>query len=374
MRVSRARSRVLFSCSEPSLWLWCLFAHRLFKILSTNVTIVISNVPGVIDFTTTPPFEEATIEYLTEYVLMNSPVAKFVLTGAELYSQDVLILQAMRPGLRRSLQQPNTGQTQVQLEIVLKLEGFWIDRPQLEVSDLALTDLLLDGVDSDAYTEELRKSDEFYAGATASSAAQAETQPPTSVEPAETKKTGTITVSVLAAVTVCAFFGGAVLYHKAFTRRYPAVDTKNISQASETETPHSIAPQPTSVYSFENLSPENSLGLGRILTVFSSRSSDKTSPNSSQEDSPESNPESQAIIEDEHEDEHPLSGIIPPMIVIDNIEEKDTSPSKNVSTATPQSKAIVPTKRLEASAAFMEALHGSHNSQSGAPSALADAM
>jgi hypothetical protein len=373
---------------KSGLFISVSFTRRSFKILDANVSFVISNISGLLDFTTTPPFEEATVEYLTSYVLMNSPVAMFSLTHAELVAQHTIVRrQAIEPGLRRSLQQTNIAQSQrIELEIVLRIEGFWIDRPQLEVSEKVLTELLLKGVDSDGYTEEVRRSHSFFTHAKASSAAQAKPQSPEPA-PQETKKdsNATVAVSVLAAVTICAFFGGAMLYHRSYTRRRPTVDTKDVPQAFET---HHSDGAPASVFSFENLSPAgSSVGLGRLISVFSSRSAGSTSSNSSREHSHEPDQEAPVVTEEAGyhepnqeapvvtEEAHPLSGIIPPMIVIDNIDEEGLCPTKNTSgVVSSQNKAVVPTKRLGATPAFIEALNSSHKSQGGAPSALADAM
>lgn len=308
----------------------------------------------------------------------------FSLTGAELVAQHPIVSrQAVGSGLRRSLQQPSATQSQrLQLRIVLRIEGFWIDRPQLEVSAKVLTELLLKGVDSDGFTAEVRTSHTFFAHTEASSAAQAEQRPPEPV-PQETKQVSSsmVAVSVIAAVTVCASFGGAVLYHRSLIRRRPTVSTKDVPQASET--PHSHA-APASVYSFENLSPTgSSAGLGLFVPVFSSRSRDSTSPDSSQKHSHESNQDANEAESHESSQEapvdtdeaHPLSGIIPPMIVIDNIDEAGHCPTENMRcVVSSQNKAIVPTKRLGASPAFIEALNSGHKSQERDPSALADAM
>jgi hypothetical protein len=274
----------------------------------------------------------------------------------------------------------------MQLDIVLRIEGFWIDRPQLEISAKVLTDLLLTGVDSDGFTQEVRTSHSFFAHTKASSAAQAKPRPPEPV-PQETEKVSNavVAVSVLVAVTICASCGGAILYHRSFTRRRPSVSTKDVPQALES--PHSDA-APASVYSFENISPVgSSAGLGLLLSVFSSRSSGSTSPDSSQEHLHGTNEEAPAVTKEAESHEsnqeapvdtdevHPFSGIIPPMIVIDNIDDASCCPTENTNgVARSPNKAIVPTKRLGASPAFIKALNSSHKSQAGAPSALEDAM
>jgi hypothetical protein len=63
------------------------------------------------------------------------------------------------------------------------------------------------------------------------------------------------------------------------------------------------------------------------------------------------------------------------MIVIDNIDEEGDCPTENTRcVASSQNKAIVPTRRLGASSAFIEALNSGHKSEERDPSALADAM
>ena len=57
--------------------------------------------------------------------------------------------------------------------------------------------------------------------------------------------------------------------------------------------------------------------------------------------------------EDSLQKEHPLSNIIPPMIVIDNIDENPSSQKKHV-----RSRSLVPGKHVEASPAFLSVLTG----------------
>ncbi len=76
-------------------------------------------------------------------------------------------------------------------------------------------------------------------------------------------------------------------------------------------------------------------------------------------------------------DEHPLTGIIPAMLVIDNIEKPNPNESMQVipeSDRSPKKKIVVPTKRMDANESFIEALNKNDSDKGGSSSTFTDLM
>jgi len=344
-----------------------------------NISFVISDVPGLIDdFITRPPLESTTMEYLTEYILKTSPISKFALTQVELLFQEKLnttmtssrtgnndtSVRSLAPGLRQSRQEQNetVGTLEfVTLQVILNLQGY-----KIYPIRIVLTDLMLEGVDSPEYTARLRRSNSFYANATASLAAQAMPREvaPTPAPP-EDKKGTRVTATVIIVALACMAVFGAVMYRKHARARERS--KRELPVCAETPSQYSTGSLRANVFSFD-LSPASSTGLGRLWAVFSSDSGGGTSPSSSQE-SP-SSPRKAEV------EEHPLTGIIPPMLVIDNIEETGPNASMRVLPEPNDSKRniVVPTKRMEASASFIEALNNSQAGEQNSSSTLSDMM
>lgn len=348
-----------------------------FTSMDSNISFIISSVPSLIDdLMTREPLELVTLDYLTEYILEKSPISKFALTRAELLFQEPLnstmaprhnnTSRNLTPSLRRSLQNATIqDDAMINLQVKMNLQGY-----KIYPINIVLTDLLLEGIDSPGYTAELRKSDDFYANATASSAIQAKPRQVNAPDPPERKKISPLAISIVLAGIACAAVFGALLYKKharllKSKQRNLPMDTGDTPQYST----GSIRPN---VFSFD-LSPQSSTGLGRLLAVFSSEgtgSRDTTSPSSSQETSP--SPQKQkAVVE-----EHPLSGIIPPMLVIDNIEKPDSNMSMRVIPESQRSKKknVVPTKRMHASESFIEALNNNSSGKEGSASSFSELM
>ena len=329
-----------------------------------NISFVISNVPGLIDdFTTRPPLEATTRDYLTEYILKTSPITDFALTRVNLLRQEILNTSVARlvdgtpravPGLRQNTQNETVqAKDFIRLQVALNLRGY-----QIYPAPIVLTDSLIAAVDSPEFTIDLRQSHSFYANATAYSATRAT---PGEVVPAPTafekRQISNAAVAVIVLIILCLVFSGAILYRKYGRRRRLKRDLP-----VETEGPprYSTGSQRPNVFSFD-LSPASSTGLGRLLAVFSSESGEATGPNSSEETAPSSRQSSEV-------EEHPLTGIIPSMVVIDNIDEADPNASmRSYSEKRAKKKSIVPTKRVEASKSFIEALNNSQH-----PSSLSD--
>jgi len=340
------------SCPET-----CNIDCGYFTVLNTNISFVIKNVPGLIDdLKSRIPLETTTQEYLTEYVLKTSPVSQFALTRVELLFQEPLnstiisssagnATRKLAPRLRRNDNETVAVENNIDLQVKVNLQGFKV-YPIL----IVVTDLMLQGIDSPDYTTELRLSNIFFANATVTLATEAT---PVPAPPAkERSNVSTVSVAVIT-VIICsvAIFGGALLYKKR-TRVRKAI-IRELPVANQDTPQHSTEPVRANVFSFD-LSPASSTGFGRLLAVFSNGSREATSPSSSQQATTATTPQKSKV------EEHPLTGIIPPMLVIDNIEDSDgnTSTMKDIpETPGTQKQVIVPTRRMEASSSFVEALN-----------------
>lgn len=349
--------------------------NRYFTTLDTNISFVISNVPGLIDdFMSREPLEETTRDYLTDYILEKSPITKFSLTQVNLLFQEPLnstVSARMNdmsqrrlgtPGLRRSLQNETlvSAEDYIHLQVRLNLQGF-----KIYPIKIVLTDLLLAGIDSPGYTAQLRLSDSFYSNATASSAAQATPRVVEPEPPSEEKNSSPAMVGIITVLVVVMVIVAAVLYKKHARLRKCKRELPREGEIPQ----ESTGSLRGNIFSFD-LSPASSTGVaGRLLAVFSSDGSrNSTSPSSTEESAPSAQSKSTT-------DDHPLTGVIPPMLVIDNIEQpsdyEDSMRSIPEVINTKKTKAVVPTKRMEASASFIEALNngqaGNHDSASTFP-------
>ncbi len=348
--------------------------YRYFTVLDSNISFIISNVPRLIDdLMSRAPLELVTQEYLTQYILKMSPITKFALTQVNLLFQEPLNITTspqinettrnLAPMLRQA-QQNGTVQDSINLRVKLNLQGYKI-YPILIVLD----ELLIEGIDSPEYTAELRGSDDFYLNATASSAVQADPGPRSVPAPPDDNTISPAAISLVLVGFACVGIAGAVWYRKHGRK----VKTK------QRELPMNMGEAPRSsggsvhpsVFSFDG-SPQNSTGVGRLVAVLSSngtRSKDSTSPSSSQETSPTPR-KAKAVVED-----HPLTGVIPPMLVIDNIERPYPNESMQAIPERPRStkkKIVVPTKRINATDSFIEALNKNGSDKAGSSSKFND--
>lgn len=339
--------------------------------------------PNLIDdLLSRPPLENMMLQYLTEYTLKNSPITNFALTSVELLSQEPLnstmsprINNTSRnlaaPVLRRTVENTeNTTvatQDSINLQVKMNLQGF-----RIYSILIVLTDLFLAGIDSPEFTAELRKSNIFYANATASSAAQAKPSQADVSAPPERSKLSTAAIVIVLVVIACVAVFGIFFYRK-HSHILRSMSKKRELPMNTGEMPQNPtgSGQPNA-FSFD-LSPQSSTGFGRLLAVFGSEntvSRDSTSTSSSSETAP-SPQKPKSIVE-----EHPLTGIIPPMLVIGNIDKPDSNASMRAIPETQRSrrKIVVPSRRMDASKSFIEALNNHGSDRAGSASSFADLM
>jgi hypothetical protein len=328
----------------------CAIRCGTFRLVDARLSFVISGVSGLIDYKTQELLEKVSLVYLENFVKSNiAAKSVFVLDKVELRSQQSIIT-------RRSLRNLQDLPT-LQLRLVLSLLGFYIS------DDNSVDDLLVEGVDSDGFTTQLRLSNAFYAHAYASSAVKEipqaipEEQITDSSGSSPSKK-ATIAVSILAGFSAFVVLIGAVYLAK---RRFfddggdEAIHCET-SFGSEIGSPvyrlgESVQSSHLNVEdhvpSASTEHHENHRGLLRILgspTQSLSPLSDKKSINGVI---------GRALSAESAESEHPMAYRIPPMVVIDNIDDDSPNKAKNK----PEKNASgVPFKRVAASEEFKDAL------------------
>lgn len=340
-----------------------------FSTLNTNISFWISHVPGLIDdFMSRGPLEETTREYLTQFILERSPISKFALTQVDLLFQEPLnsTVSARIEGHsnrrlgstrgNRFLQNVTDGDATfgegfIHLHVILNLQGF-----KIYPIKIVLTDLMLAGIDSPEYTARLRQADIFYANATASSASQAEPRNVTAPTPEpESKMSSPVGLIVIATIVACLVVFGVAFYVKRAKIRGGCKESLPVDGENPQQSNRSIR---GNIFSFD-LSPASSTGVGGRLVAMLSGDASGESTNPSSDDEEASPVQSS---EKSTSEEHPLTGVIPPMLVIDNIESPDRESSgRSIPSVigTKRTKAVVPTRRMEASAKFIEALNKS---------------
>ncbi|KAI2502363.1 hypothetical protein MHU86_12095 [Fragilaria crotonensis] len=161
-----------------------------FSLQMIDLSLILSNVSGMLDVMTQTPLEEIGLEYLTKYIASNYvDDITFVIESITLKFQERLSHQRLR-GLQ--------GTLQVQLRVVLSLVGFSVG-----VEQGKLIQWLTAAVDSDEFTHEIQKSSAFFEHAQISSTV-AEIPRSTAMNGNDETKSNSInatTITVLVAVT-----------------------------------------------------------------------------------------------------------------------------------------------------------------------------
>lgn len=134
----------------------CKIPCGTFSLQTIDLSLILSNVSGLLDFTTQTPLEEVGRDYLTEYIASNYiGNITLVLESVTLKYQERLSRRQLR-GLQ--------GMSHVRLRVILSLVGFSIGVEQGQ-----LTQLLTAAVDSDEFTHLVQKSSVFFEHAQISS-------------------------------------------------------------------------------------------------------------------------------------------------------------------------------------------------------------
>jgi hypothetical protein len=337
-----------------------------FTLFSIDVSYQLSNIPGLLDSTSKKSLEDASFDFLPNYVRSHEPGMVFELDKVELTFQTLI-----EPHRRlRSLQEQL-------VEVSVQFDGFTIGMTSEEVSAL-----LISGIDSPPYTAALQGWDDFYATAIISSASERDYVPKSGLEEEGSTgaSTATVVVSTIASFSIFVLAFGAFIYHNRSAKWVPQLKLPSLRKADVdgssprhmisgqylSPSPRNMLAQPGSLLSFdESRASGAAVGSSLIrlmasLSLSRSKSSTEVDDSESQGSGSPKNSYPAAVqicspMSDETEvsmpEEHPLSNSIPPMIVIDHIDDEDDNNASHT-----HKNQQVPSKHVEASTAFISAL------------------
>jgi len=307
------------------------------------LTYRLVNVDNFLAPDSTTTMETASAEYLTSFILPKATLSRFSLYRVELLSQKLV----QQPRIRRRLQ---VEQDDVNLEVSVAFRGFAIN-----LSYETVEEYLLDGIYSFGYMRALKYTgDPSFENVQIASITQDNSTPNDApeTEAASTESSSkVIAASVIAGLAVVALGGGYIIYKERHQRRYGPT-TKESELDSRVNSPAGSTRSPlANVLSFESVV--------RLMSSGSPRSNSSTSAGatsghslSTEGKSSDCNSSPESI-----EAAHPLTGVIPPMLVYNCIDEEENKVETTTRERT-KVKDVVPTKHLEATPNFLEALNG----------------
>jgi len=314
---------------------------------SLNVSLPVK-LTGVTEFLNpgaVATLESVSEEYLANVVSQSMPESVFFLYDVELLSQKEE-KRSVRHRTRRALQ------STVTLFTTVAFRGFGVDVLEADIEALLRT-----GINSDGYTKSLQRSGDGALVDVVVSSNIREDDITAIQKPVEESGSGrragvtaSIVLSTLFVTAVAAYFVQSRVRARPSIGKKPPVAHEHSSDV--------VSPA-LSVRS----SLVNALSFDTIMRMVSSPRSNDSDSSTEQSSIEKSNPEEsngEPLNEkphderDEEKDEpHPLASIVPPMIVIDNIEGRSSD------TERPNVKNIVPGRRVEASPEFVKQLRAS---------------
>ena len=344
-----------------------------FSQFSLSLSFRLSNIPGLLDAVSKTSLEISAYDAILEYVRAEKRSVIFELDKVELTSQSLVETNRQL----RSLQ----DQT---VPVSVLFDGFTVGLSEDEVSEL-----IKSGINSPLFVSTLQKSDDFFSVVMISSAS--ENDHVIATEKDDDKKgasTATVVISTLLSISICAFGIIALISHKKSGKWVPQLKLRSLGDKrmdsgsprlrigeqylSQAGSPQNTLSRPASLLSFdESQGPSSNSGpsvtglVRMMLTLSRSKSNTESDTSSSPtSDKSESNPVIAPIISPMSEEteesappEHPLASVIPPMIVIDNIESNIEIGAYKIS----RKNELVPSKRVEASSAFISSLRECQN-------------
>jgi hypothetical protein len=324
----------------------------------TNFTLLLSHVDNFLAPESTVLFEQTSAEYLTDYVVVRNAESRFLLYKVELLSQRILDGRTnLQRSTLRSLQERNKL---TDLEATVAFRGFAVNMTLVFVETY-----ISEGIEAFGYTRALRSIDDAaFQRVQASLASYAADQDPgtpagVTIDNDDTASPALIAMSIIAALGAAAI---AIVMHKSINRN--SVPTEHSEKDLDSQV---VSPAASNRSQLGG----NTLSFDSVLRFMSTGASPRSK---SEEDATDQS--SAASQEEKHspivhlesqesvEDVHPLTGVIPPMIVYDCIEDGDDNEDQARSTATGRSPAttpqqrVVPSKQLAATPTFRAALHG----------------
>jgi hypothetical protein len=363
------------------------------------VTFLLENVHNYLSPESDAVMEQVGVEYLTNFAARQHPDSFIFLYEGELLSQDMVSPQTPSLGndLSANQQQANAAATTngdvdsaatlepseptyVHLICSVVFRGYGVDVQQANA-----TALIIEGINSVGFTRAVQRSgDPEMVDALITTDMEhgllnrTSSDPEAGQNPTESERNGAPSATIAAVVTICFLFVGAAViglfWYKRLGRRPGEYATASdaavqamhqskdfISQrdspAHSQKSPMSNAP----ALSFEQM-------LRLVASASPKKADDATTRTPSEH--PEGDVETgQHALLDEADDrskhslssrsggsEHPLAGIIPPMIVIDNIEQGQSQELCFDNHVKERTKNVVPARHVEASPDFVAAL------------------
>lgn len=334
----------------------------------SEISYHLADVPGLLDANTVNELNSISKTYLSSFVRSHEPGSTFEIDNVELKSQAIKS-NATDEGQKRT---SSSSGKPVTLRITMAFRGYAV-----HLSENNVTKHLVAGVDSSGYTAAIQSSDSPYLSNSYVLAAEEKKETDTLRIQDEPNNGGSssaaIIVLLVVFISLATFAFGAIFFRKKNGRRKLACPVrfrqrKMLEHDIQSPESQNVASQVGSMFSFDDTATAGTNGLMRYITSFS-RSKDSTSPSTADQsplgtgerDNPSPDEEIGKItveFEQEEEEHHPLSGIIPPMIVFDHIDD-DENDQLDLTTPTNMKKRnpnVVPSRHIEATSSFIAAL------------------
>jgi hypothetical protein len=318
-----------------------------------KVTFRIINALNFLDSASAGLLEETSVEYLSNYVENLQPASKFFLYEAELTAQQ--IQASNRAGDNRNLRRTQVVGQYNDLIVTVAFRGLAI-----VLGNAVINALIVQGIDSAGYSRAIQRSGdptfldiEVTSSVTDDSGALKNS---TKKGGGDGPSPGGTAAAILMAFSFAGFgIGCFIKKRRTETKAKAMVKTQEESEADIfTGAAGSPRSAPVGSVSFE-ASTGVVAGILRIMSSSSPRSNDSSthSGQTSKQSSKASIPSSDGTTSSRSEEEHPFTGLIPPMIVIDNLDETSPSSAKKGG-----NRNVVPYQRLQASIELVAALNG----------------
>jgi hypothetical protein len=343
---------------------------------SIDVTFRVAQASTFLGPDTAQRMKDVGIDYLADFIQSRiSDDSQIYVSEAELLSQQIIIGSVhnrMRRGLSRDVERLLSEYKQtVDLLVNVSFRGLSIN-----LEEITLKGLIVDGIQSAGYTNALQRSGDPELEHVVVSLTTSNATSPSIAEGGSEKgvSPGGIAASVLVTLSVLGAAGVLLFMHIKRQQEKRSWAFKDPSDISAVVSPAESQKSPMgSAFSFESAS-QVVAGIRDMVTGMSSRNSNSetTSTDSSGFDCTDMTPKVQqyrieeevsskesSVVEnaaqvDEEEDVHPYAGVIPPMIVMDYI---DSTEDDIAELYKPKIKNIVPTRRLQAPSDLVAALN-----------------
>jgi hypothetical protein len=323
-----------------------------------KVTFRIINALNFLDSASAGILEKTSVEYLSNYVENLKPASKFFLYEAELTAQQIQAPnRAGGDSANRNLRRTQVVESQYNdLIVTLAFRGLAI-----VLGNAVINALIVQGIDSAGYSRAIQSSGdptflniEVTSSVTDDSGASKNS---TKTGGGDGPSPGGTAAAVLMAFSFAGIgIGWFVKKRRTETKAKAIVKTQEESEAEiftgATGSPRSA---PVGNVSFESTSGVVA-GILRIMSSGSPRSNDSSTHSgqtSNQSSKASLQGSSDGTTSSQSEEEHPYTGLIPPMIVIDNLDEESPSSAKKGG-----NRNVVPYQRLQASIELVAALNG----------------